>query len=87
MRRNPARILKVEGGSLAEGVAADITLLAPDLAVRIDARQLVSKSKNTPFDGWEFTGAAAATFVGGRLVYRHPGINWPEEWTNHVAQG
>ena len=61
---NPARILKVEGGSLAEGVAADITLLAPDLAVRIDARQLVSKSKNTPFDGWEFTGAAAATVVG-----------------------
>src|SRR5687768_3509468 len=32
---NPARILRVAGGSLAEGVPADITILAPDLTVRI----------------------------------------------------
>ena len=82
---NPARILKVEGGSLAEGAVADITLLAPDLAVRIDAQALVSKSKNTPFDGWEFKGAAAATIVGGRIVYMNGAISWPEAWGIDVA--
>src|SRR5690606_37728669 len=61
---NPARILGVEGGTLREGAAADITLLAPDLRTRIAAQSLVSKSKNTPFDGWELTGAPAATIVG-----------------------
>ena len=82
---NPARILKVEGGSLAEGAAADITLLAPDLAVRIDAPTLVSKSKNTPFDGWELKGGAAATIVGGRIVYLNDAVNGPDAWRNDVA--
>jgi dihydroorotase len=35
----------------------------------VRAQALKSKSKNTPFDGWEFRGGVAATFVGGRLVY------------------
>src|SRR5688572_28190187 len=66
---NPARILRVEGGSLAEGRPADITILAPDLRVRIEARALRSRSKNTPFDGWELRGGVAATIVGGRTLY------------------
>jgi cytosine/adenosine deaminase-related metal-dependent hydrolase len=45
---NPARLLKVRGGSLENGAPADLTVLAPDLAVTIDAARLVSKSKNTP---------------------------------------
>lgn len=81
---NPARILRVQGGTLAEGVAADITLLAPDLSVRIDAARLVSKSKNTPFDGWELKGAAAATIVGGRIVYLNDSIDWAGAWRRHV---
>jgi len=82
---NPARILNVGGGTLAEGAAADITLLAPDLASRVDAPALVSKSKNTPFDGWELRGAAAATIVGGRIVYMNRGISWSEAWSLDVA--
>jgi dihydroorotase len=66
---NPARILKVAGGSLSEGVAADITIIAPDLKVRIEAAKLRSRSKNTPFDGWELRGGVAATLVGGRPLY------------------
>ena len=66
---NPARILNVAGGSLAEGAAADITILAPDLAVTVDVARMKSKSKNTPFDGWHLRGGVAATFVGGRIVY------------------
>jgi len=82
---NPARILKVQGGSLAEGAAADITLLAPGVAVRVDAKALVSKSKNTPFDGWELNGAAAATIVGGRVVYLNTAIDWPDAWRSDVS--
>jgi dihydroorotase len=66
---NPARILGVTGGSLAEGVPADITIIAPDLNVRIDASRMRSRSKNTPFDGWELRGGVAATIVGGRALF------------------
>jgi dihydroorotase len=68
---NPARVFRVPGGSLAEGAIADITILAPDAPVTIRASALRSKSKNTPFDGWQLKGAVVATIVGGRVVYRN----------------
>jgi len=67
---NAARVLGVPGGHLTEGAPADITILDPDQPVRIEATALRSKSKNTPFDGWELRGGVAATIVGGRVVYR-----------------
>jgi dihydroorotase len=69
MSVNPARILRIPGGSLASGVPADITILAPDLTVTIDRARLRSRSKNTPFHGWTLRGGVAATVVGGRVVY------------------
>ena len=66
---NPARLLRVPGGSLAEGAPADITLLAPDLEVTVSAAAMRSKSKNTPFNGWKLRGGVAATIVAGRVVY------------------
>ena len=69
MSTNPARILSLPGGTLSVGSVADITILAPDMKVRIDASALRSRSKNTPFDGWELRGGVAATLVGGRAVY------------------
>ena len=72
---NPARILGVAGGSLAEGAPADVTLLAPELAVTISAAHMRSKSKNTPFDGWQLRGGVAATIVGGRIVYVNKDVN------------
>jgi dihydroorotase len=71
---NPARILHLPGGAISEGAAADLTLLAPDLNVRVDAKNTKSKSKNTPFDGWELRGGVAATIVGGRTVYSNPAV-------------
>jgi dihydroorotase len=68
---NPARVFRLPGGTLAEGSVADVTILAPDTRVTIRAAELKSKSKNTPFDGWELRGAVAATIVGGRVVYRN----------------
>jgi dihydroorotase len=66
---NPARILRVPGGSLSEGAPADVTILAPDLQVTVSAARMRSKSKNTPFDGWQLRGGVAATIVGGRVVF------------------
>ena len=66
---NPARILNISGGSLTEGAVADVTVLAPDLAVTVDASKFRSKSRNTPFGGWQLRGGVAATIVGGRTVY------------------
>jgi len=66
---NPARILKVTGGSLTEGAPADISILSPDLPVTVSAAAMRSRSKNTPFDGWSLRGGVAATIVGGRIVY------------------
>jgi len=72
---NPARILNVPGGSLAEGAPADMSILAPDLAVTVSAKTMRSKSKNTPFDGWTLRGGVAATIVGGRVVYVNESID------------
>lgn len=69
---NPARVLRLPGGSLGEGQPADVTILAPDHQATIRASALRSKSKNTPFDGWTLRGAVAATIVDGRIVYRNP---------------
>jgi dihydroorotase len=66
---NPARVLNLPGGTLSEGAPADVTILAPGMPVRIRASSLRSKSKNTPFDGWQMLGSVVATIVGGRLVY------------------
>ena len=72
MSVNPARILRIPGGSLAAGVPADLTVLAPDLKVTIDRARLRSRSKNTPFHGWTLRGGVAATIVGGRVVFNNP---------------
>jgi len=71
---NPARILAVTGGSLAPGVLADITVLAPDLAVTVDPTAFRSRSRNTPFGGWTLRGGVAATIVGGRVLYVNPDV-------------
>ncbi|HYT68904.1 MAG TPA: dihydroorotase [Vicinamibacterales bacterium] len=71
---NPARVFRLAGGSLAEGVAADITILSPDAPITIRAKALKSKSKNTPFDGWQMKGAVVATIVGGKMVYRNEAL-------------
>jgi dihydroorotase len=67
---NPARVLNLPGGTLTVGAPADIVVIDPDRRITIDASRHVSKSKNTPFNGWELRGAVAYTLVGGRIVHR-----------------
>ena len=67
---NPAKIFGLAGrGTLAKGAHADITIFDPKKKWTFDASQSASKSRNTPFDGWNFTGRAVVTIVGGKVVY------------------
>jgi dihydroorotase len=67
---NPARILSLhDRGTLRAGARADVTVLDPEFAWSFDVSRSKSKSRNTPFDGYRFTGAAVATIVAGRVVY------------------
>ncbi len=68
---NPAKIFGLQGrGSLAVGSHADVTIFDPKKKWIFDASQSKSKSRNTPFDGWNFTGKAIATIVGGKVVHQ-----------------
>ena len=64
----PAGILGLDRGTLAEGAAADITVLDLERTVTIEADSFESKSSNSPFDGWDCTGTNVMTIVGGRVV-------------------
>jgi dihydroorotase len=65
----PARLLGIPAGTLDVGAAADVAVIDPERRWKVAARSFKSKSRNTPFDGWDLQGKAVATFVGGRLVY------------------
>lgn len=68
---NPARIFKLKNrGTLKAGSIADVTIIDPTLEWTYKNSESKSKSKNSPFDNWHFTGAAVATIVGGKIVYR-----------------
>ena len=68
---NPARILKLQGrGTLKPGSIADITIIDPAKVWTFNAVDSLSKSRNTPFDGWQFTGKAVATIIGGKIVFK-----------------
>jgi dihydroorotase len=68
---NPAKIFRLKDrGTLRVGAIADITILDPELNWTYKNSESKSKSKNSPFDGWNFTGAAAATIINGKIVYR-----------------
>jgi dihydroorotase len=67
---NPARIFKLKDrGTLTPGSIADITIIDPEHRWTYHNAESRSRSRNSPFDGWEFTGRAVATIVGGRVVY------------------
>jgi dihydroorotase len=65
----PARLLKLQKGTLSVGAEADVTLFDPDREWQFDRSQTASKSSNNPFHGWRLMGKAVATIVGGRMVW------------------
>jgi dihydroorotase len=69
----PARTFGLPGGSLAPGQPADVVVFDPRVAWTVDPRRFKSKSRNTPFAGWELKGRVVRTIVGGRTVFQVSG--------------
>ena len=68
---NPARIFKLENrGTLRAGAHADVTILDPEMKWTFDVAQSKSRSRNSPFHGWQFRGGVVATIVSGKIVYQ-----------------
>jgi dihydroorotase len=78
---HPAQVLVGDGrnlppgvdpliGTLKEGAPGDVTVLDLDRPYTVEPAKLHSRSKNTPFGGWELTGSAVATVVDGRVLMR-----------------
>ena len=71
MTYNPARILKLPGGTLEIGSTADITIIDPEKRWTVNETKFRSKSKNTPFIGWKLKGKVDCTILAGRVVYQN----------------
>jgi dihydroorotase len=70
---NPAHLLDLPAGRLTPGTPADLVLFDPDAPFVLDRASLLSKSKNTPFDGARLQGRVIGTWVAGTRV--HGGID------------
>lgn len=67
----PARCFDLRGrGSLSRGHFADVAIFDPKKRWTFEAAKSLSKSRNTPFDGWQLTGRVVATIVGGKIVHQ-----------------
>ena len=66
---NPAKLLGLEAGRMAVGAPADLIVFDPDAPFVMDRSKLLSKSKNTPFDGRRMQGRVLKTFVAGKQVF------------------
>ncbi len=66
----PARLLRLDRGTLSVGAPADVTLIDPGLEWTVDKEQSFSRSRNTPFHGWELKGRAVRTIVAGETVWK-----------------
>jgi len=66
---NPAKLLRLDRGTLSVGAPADVTLLDPDLEWTVDKDASKSLSRNTPFHGMKLRGRAVRTIVAGRIVW------------------
>ena len=73
MSTAPARLMGIEGGTLRPGSRADLILFDPDEEWTVDPANFRSKSRNTPFGGWEVTGRVKRTIVGGETRYDEGG--------------
>ncbi len=73
----PAGILGLPGGHLQPGAPADLCLLDPEQIWRLDTDTMLSRGKNSPFLGWEFTGRVRQTLLQGRVIHGQAGTPEP----------
>ena len=67
----PAKIFKLEKGNLAVGKDADVVVFDPEMEYSIDVQKFKSKSKNSPFHGWQVKGRVSHTLVMGKIVHTY----------------
>ncbi|HEY9516697.1 MAG TPA: dihydroorotase [Gemmatimonadaceae bacterium] len=73
MSTRPAKLFHLDGGTLAKGAAADVTVFDPAREWVVDPTGFLSKGRNTPYAGRTLRGRAVCTIVGGRVVYQLEG--------------
>jgi dihydroorotase len=66
---NPAQILGLEAGRLKKGAPADIIVVDVDAPFALREKDILSKSKNSPFENRTLQGKVLKTLVDGRIVY------------------
>ena len=76
---DPARVLgaslgtlQASCGQLVEGGVGDVCVFDPLSHWQVQAANLRSQGKHTPFSGYELPGRVRWTFVGGHLAYEAP---------------
>lgn len=68
MTINPAKLYNLDAGYVAVGGKADLVIFDENEVYTV-GEQFASKSKNTPFIGWELTGKVKYTICNGKIVY------------------
>lgn len=68
MTINPAKLYHLDAGYVAVGGKADLVIFDENEVYTV-GEQFASKSKNTPFIGWELTGKVKYTICNGKIVY------------------
>ncbi len=71
---NPAQLLGIPKGTLRAGADADVTLIDPETRWTIDPSRFLSKSRNSPYGGWEVRGRAHTVIVCGEIRHTLGGI-------------
>jgi dihydroorotase len=66
---NPARIIGVDLGRLTPGLPADVSLFDPNREFTVDVNQFRSKSRNSPFDGWQLRGKTVMVLRDGKIIF------------------
>src|SRR5579884_585138 len=69
----PAGVLKLDRGTLKRGAPGDVTVFDLEHEWTYDVQQSLSKSRNSPFDGYPFRGGPVATVVAGEVVWQRQG--------------
>lgn len=67
----PAQIFGLPGGTLKPGSDADLVIADLDMPWVVHEEDIVSRSKNTPFEGERFSGKILQTIVGGRTIHKN----------------
>lgn len=67
----PSEIVGIERGTLVPGSIADLVVFDPGMSRTVNPEEFSSKSRNTPFSGWELKGVVSNTIVSGKIVFSH----------------